>query len=189
MPAPFVPKPPRGRIPVSDADRAAARSGMDGEKTKQASAPAAVVAPTEPVAPVTTESATPAASSTQPAAAVAPVIELAPDVATELTPEPTAVAIASAAPVEPTAEATAPAPTKPVPGRRGRKPMVAIEQPAEPAAVRSVKIRENVWGDIKLLLALLQKEENTPRSIQAYVEAAHYHYEAHLRKQGKLPPK
>jgi hypothetical protein len=179
MAAPFVPKPPRGRIPVSDEDRAAGRSRMDGEKTKQASEAAAV--PNQPVALVSTEPAAPVAAEL-----VAPVVETAPDVAT--TPA------AEAAP-EPAPVATAPAPTKPAPqptatpGRRGRKPTVATEQGAEPPAVRSVKIRESVWGDIKLLLALLPKEENTPRNIQAYVEAAHQHYEAHLRKQGKLPSK
>lgn len=213
MAAPFVPKPPRGRIPVSDEDRAAGRSRMDGEKTKQASEAAAV--PNQRVAPVATEPAAPVAAEL-----VAPVVETAPDVATtpaaeaapEAAPEPAATeptpeaapAVATEptpepAPVEPAAVATAPAPapTKPAPqptatatpGRRGRKPTVATEQGAEPPAVRSVKIRESVWGDIKLLLALLPKEENTPRNIQAYVEAAHQHYEAHLRKQGKLPSK
>lgn len=217
MAAPFVPKPPRGRIPISDADRAAARAGMDGEKTKQASEAAAV--PNQPVAPAATEPAAPAAAPTQPAAPVAaelvaPVVEPAPDVATTpaaeaapnvatapaaapVTTEPTPEPAATEPTPEPAAVATAPAPTKPAPqptataapGRRSRKPTVATEQAAEPAAVRSVKIRESVWGDIKLLLALLPKEENTPRNIQAYVEAAHQHYEAHLRKQGKLPPK
>lgn len=196
MAAPFVPKPPRGRIPVSDEDRAAGRSRMDGEKTKQASEAAAV--PNQSVAPVATEPAVPVAAEL-----VAPVVETAPDVATtpaaEAAPEvataPAAAPVATEPTPEPAAVATAPAPNKPAPqptatpGRRGRKPTVATEQGAEPPAVRSVKIRESVWGDIKLLLALLPKEENTPRNIQAYVEAAHQHYEAHLRKQGKLPSK
>ena len=209
MAAPFVPKPPRGRIPISDADRAAARSGMDGEKTKQPGEGAAAPAPTQPVAPLVAESAAPAAAPIKPAPSVtaelvAPAAESAPVVsptpaapipvpevaaavlaseAIESIPEP-APAVAPTVPGKPVPQLTATAP----PGWRGRKPAVDTTT-AQPAPVRSVKIRETVWGDIKLLLALLPKEENTPRNIQAYVEAAHQHYEAHLRKQGKLPPK
>lgn len=218
--APFVPKPSRGRIPISDADRAAARAGMDGEKTKQASEAAAV--PTQPVAAVATEPAAPAAAPTQPAAPVAaelvaaelvapvatapepavapaaPAVATAPatpvPVATESTPEPAPVPVAVTAPAAPT-EATAAALSKPTPQptattaptRRGRKPSVAPG--AEPPAVRSVKIRETTWEDIRLLVAQLPKGENMPRNIQAYLQAAHEHYEASLRKQGKLPAK
>jgi hypothetical protein len=224
MKPPFVPKAPRGRIPVTDEDRAAGRARMDGEKTKQANEPAAV-APTEPVASVATEPAAPTAALTQPAAPVAselvaieaspdvattPVAESAPDVAsaaaapvaTEPTPEPAAVAsepdaptVATAAPAQPTAVATAPAPTKPAPqptataapGRRGRKPAVATG--AAPVVLRSLKVPEGSWIEIKLVVAQLTSVEDVPHNIQTYIEAAHKHYEAHLRKQGKLPPK
>jgi hypothetical protein len=205
MAAPFVPKPPRGRIPISEADRAAARSGMDGEKTKQPSEGAAASAPTQPVAPLVAESASPAAAQIKPAPSVtaelvAPVAEPAPvgspmpaasipvsavaaSEAIESIPESVPV-VAPTVLGKPASQLTATAAS----GRRGRKPTVDTTT-AQPAPVRSVKIRETVWGDIKLLLALLPKEENTPRNIQAYVEAAHQHYEAHLRKQGKLPLK
>ncbi|MFD1875505.1 hypothetical protein [Hymenobacter bucti] len=191
--------PPRGRIPVSDSDRTAARARMDGEKTKQASEAAVVL--NQPVALMATEPAAPAVVPTRLAAPVATelvttVVEPTFDVTTAPATE-AALDLATTTSVEPIPVATAPAPTKPVPqstvtvapGRRGRKPTMITEQGVEPPAVRSVKIRETVWGDIKLLLALLPKEENTPRNIQSYVEAAHQHYEAHLRKQGKLPAK
>jgi hypothetical protein len=214
MKPPFVPKAPRGRIPVTDEDRAAGRARMDGEKTKQASEPAAV-APTEPVAPVATEPAAPVASElvaieASPDVATTPAAEPAPDVAsaaaapvaTEPTPEPAAVAsepdaptVATAAPAQPTAVATAPAPTKPAPqptataapGRRGRKPAVATG--AAPVVLRSLKVPEGSWIEIKLVVAQLTSVEDVPHNIQTYIEAAHKHYEAHLRKQGKLPPK
>ncbi len=210
--APFVPKPSRGRIPISDADRAAARAGMDGEKTKQASEAAAVL--TQPVAAVATEPAAPAAALTEPAApvaaelvapvvtapepAAAPAVATAPatpvPVATESTSEPAPAPVAATATAAPTV-ATAAAFSKPTPQptattaptRRGRKPSVAPG--AEPPAVRSVKIRETTWEDIRLLVAQLPKGENMPRNIQAYLQAAHEHYEASLRKQGKLPAK
>jgi hypothetical protein len=206
MKPPFVPKAPRGRIPVTDEDRAAGRARMDGEKTKQASEPAAV-APTEPVAPVASELV---AIEASPDVATTPVAESAPDVAsaaaapvaTEPTPEPAAVAsepdaptVATAAPAQPTAVATAPAPTKPAPqptataapGRRGRKPAVATG--AAPVVLRSLKVPEGSWIEIKLVVAQLTSVEDVPHNIQTYIEAAHKHYEAHLRKQGKLPPK
>jgi len=169
MAAPFVPKPTkRGRIPVSAEDRAAARSGMDGNKLNPSAEPIAAE-PAAP-APASTEPTTPLATEL-----VAPTIELE-----SITP---AVAIA------PASNQPAPEPTTAPAGRpRGRKPVVATAA-VEPAAVRSVKIKENVWSEIRLVVAQLPNEEDSPRNIQAYVEAAHLHYLAYLRKQGKLPSK
>lgn len=189
MPAPFVPKAPRGRIPVSEADRAAARAGMDGEKTKQASdtvAPAAV--PTQPAVPVAIE---PTAASTLPTAPVAPEL-----VATAPTTSEPVLAVATApAPTEPTAigPAAAPIQSSPqpsataAPGRRGRKPAVATA--AAPVALRSLKVPEASWLEIKLVVAQLAGVPDVPHNIQTYIEAAHQHYEAYLRKQGRLPSK
>ena len=180
MAAPFVPKAPRGRIPVSEADRAAARAGMDGEKTKQAS---------EPVAPaaVPTQSATPVAA--EPATPVAPELvaneptksEPAPGLAPEST-KTVAVAPAMAS-IQPVPQSSATA----APSRRGRKPAVATA--AAPVALRSLKVPEASWLEIKLVVAQLAGVQDVPHNSQTYIEAAHHHYEAHLRKQGKLPSK
>lgn len=180
MPAPFVPKAPRGRIPVSEADRAAARAGMDGEKTKQASEPVAPAATlTQPVIPLATESES-AAAPTQPTASEAAT---SPTVVTTLAPtEPTAVEPAVAS-IE-----SAPQPSAPTtPSRRGRKP--AVPTATAPVALRSLKVPEPSWLEIKLVVAQLAGVQDVPHNIQTYIEAAHHHYEAHLRKQGKLPSK
>lgn len=89
--------------------------------------------------------------------------------------------------VAPTLPAAAPIASPAARPRRGRKP-------AAPDAVlmeteRSVKIPESVWNEIRLSLVLLPKGEDSPVSIKAYLVAAHRHYEAQLRKQGKLPAK
>lgn len=202
MAAPFVPKPPkRGRIPVSAEDRAAARSGMDGNKLNSSAEPIAA----EPVALVATEPAAPAPAPTEPTTPLATEL-VAPTIApgsaaTESITEPTiAPTVATASTIEPesitptvatvaASNQPAPRPTTAPPGRpRGRKPAVATAA-VEPAAVRSVKIKENVWSEIRLVVAQLPNEEDSPRNIQAYVEAAHLHYLAYLRKQGKLPSK
>jgi len=193
MAAPFVPKPTkRGRIPVSAEDRAAARSGMDGNKLNPSAEPIAAEpaapapASTEPITPLATELA---ASTIEPGSATESTLEptTAPAVATAPTIEPESITPAVA--TAPASNQPAPEPTTAPAGRpRGRKPAVATAA-VEPAAVRSVKIKENVWSEIRLVVAQLPNEEDSPRNIQAYVEAAHLHYLAYLRKQGKLPSK
>ena len=216
MAAPFLPpgikaKASRVRIPVSDEERTAARAGMGGEKSAKAKQ-AAADTPTSPelVAPMATESAAPDVAPTQPAAPVAaeqvaPAIEAAPVVATAAdavpTPAPTVAAAPAPAPVttEPMpapAVATEPAaPTKSAqptataaPARRGRKPM-AVAPGSAPVVLRSLKVPEGSWLEIKVVVAQLSAVEDVPHNIQTYVEAAHKHYEAYLRKQGKLPAK
>jgi hypothetical protein len=51
---------------------------------------------------------------------------------------------------------------------------------------RSVKILESDWLDIRKILVQLPKDEGMPTNIIGYLHTAHKHYEAHLRKQGKL---
>lgn len=228
MAAPFLPpgikaKASRGRIPVSDEDRTAARAGMGGEKTAQAKQAAATPTSTEPVAPVAAEPTVPVAAElvatvadtaptpeptpvlpvvTAPAAAPAPVAAApTPEPITEPTPAPT-VATEPAAPTM-TEAAAAPvvmatesaAPTKPAqptataaPARRGRKPTLVAPGSA-PVALRSLKVPEGSWLEIKVVVAQLSAVEDVPHNIQTYIEAAHKHYEAYLRKQGKLPAK
>lgn len=230
MAAPFLPPgikakaASRGRIPVSDEDRIAARAGMGGEKIVQAKQAAATTSP-EPVATVATEPTAPDVAPTQLAAPVvattadaepmpAPTVATAPAAApaqvatapmvelmTEPTPAPVvatesdAPTVTAAAAAAPTAVATEPAaPTKPAqptataaPGRRGRKPSVAPG--SVPVVLHSLKVPEPSWLEIKVVVAQLMAVADVPHNIQTYIEAAHKHYEAHLRKQGKLPPK
>jgi hypothetical protein len=53
----------------------------------------------------------------------------------------------------------------------------------------AVKIPESVWKDIKVSLAALADVTDAPASIKKYLVEAHRLYDAHLRKQGKLPAK
>ncbi|AHJ95491.1 hypothetical protein [Hymenobacter swuensis] len=119
-------------------------------------------APPTPVEPI----AAPAAVAT-PAPAPAPVEVAAPDAA--------ASAPASAAPVRASS--------------RGRKPAAAAA-PAPEAEVplHTVQIAKSVVQEIKMSLLLATPGPDTPTNIKNYLEAAHRHYDAHLRKTGKLPP-
>jgi len=158
---------PRKRIPVDENLRAEARAGMGGEQTRleaesKATTPAAA-APAEAVA--------------APVAAPAP----AP------TPEPVAAEPAPSAeqPVAEAAAATVPA--APVERRsRGRKPAAAGPEPT--GELKGVRIAESVWSEIRKIIVQLPKGPDMPTNIIGYLHAAHRHYEAHLRKQGKLPP-
>lgn len=159
---------PRKRIPVDETLRAEARAGMGGEQTRleaegKATTPAAAApaeAVTAPVAPVTPE----------PVAAV------------ESAPEPVPSA------EQPVAEAaTTSAPAAPVERRpRGRKPAAAGPEPT--GELKGVRIAESVWSEIRKIIVQLPKGPDMPTNIIGYLHAAHRHYEAHLRKQGKLPP-
>ncbi|MET4108992.1 hypothetical protein [Hymenobacter sp. UYP22] len=174
---------PRQRIPVSAERRNQARAGMDGELVKSTSATAADAAPAAvatpavaPLAPV--DAPVPTEPTPAPVAAPEPVA------ASTSQPAPPVQAMATVAPTLPAAAPMASPAARP---RRGRKP-------AAPDAVlmeteRSVKIPESVWNEIRLALVLLPKGEDSPVSIKAYLVAAHRHYEAQLRKQGKLPAK
>ncbi|SHL91914.1 hypothetical protein [Hymenobacter psychrotolerans] len=163
---------PRKRIPVDETLRAEARAGMGGEQTRleaegKATTPAAA-APAEAVAaPVV-----PAASEPkpEPVAAVEPAPEPAPS-----TEQPVAEA------------ATTSAPAAPVERRpRGRKPTAAGPEPT--GELKGVRIAESVWSEIRKIIVQLPKGPDMPTNIIGYLHAAHRHYEAHLRKQGKLPP-
>jgi hypothetical protein len=156
---------PRKRIPVDETLRAEARAGMGGEQTRleaesKANTPAAA-APAEAVA--------------APVAAPVPVPAPAP------TPEP----VAAEEPVAEAAVATVPA--APVERRpRGRKPAAAGPEPT--GELKGVRIAESVWSEIRKIIVQLPKGPDMPTNIIGYLHAAHRHYEAHLRKQGKLPP-
>lgn len=160
---------PRKRIPVDETLRAEARAGMGGEQTRleaegKATTPAAAApaeAVTAPIAPAPTP---------EPVAAVEPAPE----------PEPAAE--------QPVAEtATTSAPAAPVERRpRGRKPAAAGPEPT--GELKGVRIAESVWSEIRKIIVQLPKGPDMPTNIIGYLHAAHRHYEAHLRKQGKLPP-
>lgn len=117
-------------------------------------------APVEPIAAPAAVAA-PAASAPAPVEAPAPV---------------------AAAPVAP---ATAPVRAS----TRGRKPAAAAA-PAPEAEVplHTVQIAKFVVQEIKMSLLLATPGPDTPTTIKNYLEAAHRHYDAHLRKTGKLPP-
>ena len=163
---------PRKRIPVDETLRAEARAGMGGEQTRleaegKATTPAAA-APAEAVA----------------APVVSPVPAPTPEpvTAVEPTPEP---APSAEQPVAEAAAATVPA--APVERRsRGRKPAAAGPEPT--GELKGVRIAESVWSEIRKIIVQLPKGPDMPTNIIGYLHAAHRHYEAHLRKQGKLPP-
>ncbi|MBC6609103.1 hypothetical protein H8B13_19955 [Hymenobacter sp. BT188] len=151
---------PRRRIEVPEEARQQARAGMGGEATRTATTPPAAVEPIAPPAPV--------------AAPAAPAPEATPLAAA---PEP------AAAPVATPAAAPVKAPS------RGRKPATAAA-PAPEAEVplHTVQIAKSVVQEIKMSLLLAAPGPDTPTTIKNYLEAAHRHYDAYLRKAGKLPP-
>ncbi|GAA4389544.1 hypothetical protein [Hymenobacter koreensis] len=101
------------------------------------------------------------------------------------------------APVPAPVEAQAPAAAAPIipaatPVRastRGRKPAAAAA-PASEAEVplHTVQIAKSVVQEIKMSLLLVAPGPDAPTTIKNYLEAAHRHYDAYLRKTGKLPP-
>ena len=54
--------------------------------------------------------------------------------------------------------------------------------------LHTVQIARSVVREIKMSLLLAIPGLDTPTTIKNYLEAAHRHYDAHLRKTGKLPP-
>lgn len=158
---------PRKRIPVDDAVRAEARAGMGGEQTRLE----AEVKANPPAAPALREAvAAPAAvAAPEPTPALVPAVKAAP----EPTPAP--------AIEQPVAVAPAPVERRP----RGRKPAAADAEPA--GELKGVRIAESVWSEIRKIIVQLPKGPDMPTNIIGYIHAAHRHYEAHLRKQGKLP--
>jgi len=171
---------PRRRIPVDDAVRAEARAGMGGEQTRLESEGKAA-APSEPVA-ASASAPAPPEPTPAPAMAAVPTLTSAalatvePAVAGELVnEEPTA----PAAPVL----TVAPAPVERRP--RGRKPAPVGAQPA--GELKGVRISERDWSDIRKILVHLPKGADMPTNIIGYLHTAHKHYEAYLRKTGKLP--
>ncbi|GAB3840381.1 hypothetical protein GCM10028821_45030 [Hymenobacter jeollabukensis] len=115
-------------------------------------------APVEPIAP--------------PAAVAAPAVPA---------PEPVPVAAAS------TSAAPAAAPVRA--STRGRKSAAAAAPaPEGEVPLHTVQIAKSVVQEIKMSLLLATPGPDTPTTIKNYLEAAHRHYDAHLRKTGKLPP-
>ncbi|GAA4367503.1 hypothetical protein GCM10023185_39450 [Hymenobacter saemangeumensis] len=149
---------PRRRIEVPEEARQQARAGMGGEATRTATAPPA---PVEPIAALAAVAA-PAAPAPAPTSVEAP----------------TPVVAAPVAPAAPVRAST-----------RGRKPAAAAS-PAPEAEVplHTVQIAKSVVQEIKMSLLLATPGPDTPTTIKNYLEAAHRHYDAHLRKTGKLPP-
>ncbi|SNR98696.1 hypothetical protein [Hymenobacter mucosus] len=164
---------PRKRIPVDETLRAEARAGMGGEQTRleaegkvaapATAAPAEAAVPPVPAAPEPTPAPVPVATQ-QPAPEPGPVVE-----------QP--VAAAPTAPYVP----TAPVERRP----RGRKPAAVGTEPT--GELKGVRIAESVWSEIRKIIVQLPKGPDMPTNIIGYLHAAHRHYEAHLRKQGKLP--
>jgi hypothetical protein len=164
--------------------------GLDDEHLATSSnEPALTAAPAPTAAPEPTPTApaalTPAAASEPTPAPTAP----AEPTPTAVAPAPVAVVdehSATAAPEKPVA-AAAPAARAAGTGRRGRPPRPVDAEPLD--SEHSIKIAESTWNEIRLNLVLLPKSDDNPASIKKYLEQAHKHYEAHLRKQGKLPAK
>ncbi|WBA44344.1 hypothetical protein [Hymenobacter canadensis] len=150
---------PRRRIEVPEEARQQARAGMGGEATRTATAPPA---PVEPIAP--------------PAAAAAPA---------SVAPAPTPVEAPATGTATPFTPAFAPTRAS----TRGRK-SAAAASPAPEAEVplHTVQIAKSVVQEIKMSLLLATPGPDTPTTIKNYLEAAHRHYDAYLRKTGKLPP-
>ena len=149
---------PRRRIEVPEEARQQARAGMGGEAIRTATTPPA---PVEPIAP--------------PTPAAAPAVAF---------PAPEFV-VAAPQPAAPTAPAAAPV----RPSTRGRKPAAAaVAAPETDVPLHTVQIAKSVVQEIKMSLLLAAPGPDTPTNIKNYLEAAHRHYDAHLRKTGKLPP-
>ncbi|MCC3160186.1 hypothetical protein LJ737_23320 [Hymenobacter sp. 15J16-1T3B] len=55
--------------------------------------------------------------------------------------------------------------------------------------LHTVQIAKSVVQEIKMSLLLATPGPDTPTTIKNYLEAAHRHYDAYLRKSGKLPVK
>lgn len=108
-------------------------------------------------------------------------------VAAPAAPAPALVAEPAPAPVPVAPVAVAAAPVRA--STRGRKPAAAAA-PAPEAEVplHTVQIAKSVVQEIKMSLLLATPGPDTPKTIKNYLEAAHRHYDAHLRKAGKLPP-
>ena len=149
---------PRRRIEVPEEARREARAGMGGEATRTATLSPAAV---EPIALAPAPVAAPAVP------APVPVVEPAPTT--------TAVDALVAAPMQATT--------------RGRKAAVAAAPaPEVEVPLHTVQIAKSVVQEIKMSLLLATPGPETPTTIKNYLEAAHRHYDAHLRKTGKLPP-
>ncbi|MBC6700111.1 hypothetical protein [Hymenobacter sp. BT190] len=122
-------------------------------------------------------------TATSPPAAVEPIASLAPAPA----PAPAPVAAASEPAAAPVA-APAAAPVKA--SSRGRKPATAAAlAPEAEVPLHTVQIAKSMVQEIKMSLLLAVPGPDTPTTIKNYLEAAHRHYDAYLRKTGKLPTK
>jgi len=153
--------PRRDRINVTPERRAEARAGMGGELVKSSEGPASPMVEAVPTPDVTP---TPTAEVATPSASVRAPVSV----------------------TRPLGVTTAPVEAPATPRRRGRKPISPEVVAMEPE--RSVKIPETVWDEIRLALVQFPKGKDLPNSIKAYLTAAHQHYQAYLRKHGKLPP-
>ncbi|GAC1373958.1 MAG: hypothetical protein NVSMB30_16380 [Hymenobacter sp.] len=123
-------------------------------------------------------------TASQPPVAVEPIVPAPAPVAAPAAPAPTPVA--KPAPVTAAAAAVA-APERAT--TRGRKPAaVATPAPEADVSLHTVQIAKSVVQEIKMSLLLVTPGLDTPTTIKNYLEAAHRHYDAHLRKTGKLPP-
>ncbi|UOQ83296.1 hypothetical protein [Hymenobacter sp. 5414T-23] len=162
---------PRKRIPVDEALRAEARAGMGGEQTRLEAEVKA------PAAPALSEAVAVPAAVVAPEPTPSPTVEFTPD------PTPSPAVEQPVAVAAPAAPYVAPAPVERRP--RGRKPAAADAEPA--GELKGVRIAESVWSEIRKIIVQLPKGPDMPTNIIGYIHAAHRHYEAHLRKQGKLP--
>ncbi|WP_170170469.1 hypothetical protein [Hymenobacter perfusus] len=122
-------------------------------------------------------------TATAPPAPVEPIA--AP--ATVAAPAPASAPVEAPAPVAAAPVAPAAAPVRA--STRGRKPAAAASSaPEAEVPLHTVQIAKSVVQEIKMSLLLATPGPDTPTTIKNYLEAAHRHYDAHLRKTGKLPP-
>ena len=123
-------------------------------------------------------------TATMPSAAVEPVAPPAAVVApAALAPAP----VAALVPVAVVSEAPVAAPVRSF--ARGRKlAAAALPVPEVEVPLHTVQIAKFVVQEIKMSLLLATPSPDTPTTIKNYLEAAHRHYDAHLRRIGKLPP-
>jgi hypothetical protein len=118
-------------------------------------------------------------TATTPLTPVEPIVRAA-SMAAPATPAPLA-------PTATVAEARVVVPVRA--STRGRKPgAVAAPAPEAEVPLHTVQIAKSVVQEIKMSLLLATPGPDTPTTIKNYLEAAHRHYDAYLRKTNKLPP-
>lgn len=199
MAAPTIGKP---KVPTAAERRAAlggaaahqqAASTMAGEQLRAVAPEQALVPPAESITAteqvlVPTASPAPLELASHPAGVISDELISDAVVAVESPPPVTAEVSPTVAELQ-----AAPATKAAIVDTHGRRANArkqpAADTPTGMEPERAVKIPESVWKDIKVSLAFLADVNDAPGSIKKYLVEAHRLYDAHLRKQGKLPVK